>query len=144
VPEPTPQETADQINLGAHQVVLKAEDENGAVLKFVVHRPNMREQIRIGVAAAALTATETTAKDGEATVGQPQTLSPVYQNLAAAIATLNVVVDMRPAGTPTDAGEWLDETLTWNVYQAFGAWLDSFRQPVSPAGGGDSGTPEPA
>jgi hypothetical protein len=144
VPEENAQQVADRVNLGPHQTTLTVEDESGNPLRFVVHRPTMRDQLRIGVATANLISTPTTVKDGETQVGGIADVPTLYAGLAEAVATLNVVVDLRPAGVSAEVGEWLDATLTWNLFAAYGEWLDSFRQPVSPASGSDSPTPEPA
>lgn len=144
MPEESVQQVADRVNLGPHQHLIEAQDETGQTQKFVVHRPTMREQVKIAVETAALLSTPTAAKDGDVSASAPQPVSPVFQGLAEAIATLNTVVDMRPAGVPADAGEWRDDTLTWNVFAAYGAWLDAFRGQLQPAGGANSGATEPA
>jgi hypothetical protein len=144
VPEENIQQLADRVNLGPHQHLIEAQDETGQVQKFVVHRPTLREQVKIAVETSSLTALPTTAKDGEVTVGATQIIAPVFLGLAEAIATLNTVVEMRPPGIPADVGEWRDDTLTWNVYSAYLEWVDYFRSRLQPAGGTDSSTPEPA
>jgi hypothetical protein len=139
------QQLADTVTLGAHQHLIEPEDENGKVQKFIVHRPTMRDQLKIGMAMAAFLTVPTTAKDGEAEVGgQPTNIAPIFAQLAEAVATLSVVLDLRPADLPKDVADWTDTTLVWNAFTAFGAWLDNFRGPVLPGSGTDSGTPESA
>lgn len=142
--EETPQQIADRINIGPHQSVVMAEDESGNLLRFVVHRPTMRDQLRIGVSMGQLTSTPTTTKDGVTQIGSPVHVADLFTYLAEAIATLNTVVDMRPAGLSADVGDWTDTTLVQNLFQAYGEWLDHFRKSVPPASGAGSGTTQPA
>lgn len=144
MPDETPQQIADRVNLGPHQTTLEAGDENSQIQRFVVHRPTMRDQLKIGVAMAELTSIKTIAKEGVTQLGQTVPVADLFLYLAEAVATLNTVVDMRPAGLPADVGEWLDTTLVQNLFTAYGEWLDHFRKPVPAAVGADSGTPEPA
>jgi hypothetical protein len=105
----------------------------------------MRDQLKIGMVMAAFLTVPTVAKEGEAEVGgQPTNVAPIFAQLAEAVATLSVVLDLRPADLPKDVADWTDTTLVWNAFTAFGAWLDNFRGPVLPGSGTDSGTPEPA
>lgn len=138
------QQLADLVNLGPHQAAVEVDDEKGTTLRFVVHRPTIREQLRIGVQSASLLETPATVKgEGQVQAGMKPSVEPIYENLAVAVATLNTVVDYRPAGINKDVSEWTDMVLLWNLYTAFGEHLDSFRGPVSPESGGDSG-PTPA
>lgn len=144
MPELTPQSLANTINLGPHQTVLEAEDERGDIQRFVVHRPTLRDQLKIGVNTAQLVSYPTTSKGGDVTPGTVAPVANAYAILADAVATLSVVIDDRPALLPADVGEWIDDTLIANLYSAFGVWLEGFRVGVLREIGTDSGTPDTA
>lgn len=126
MPQPTEQTIADQVNLGPHEKELIAEDETGTPQRFIVHRPTMRDQLKIGVATAALTATPSAVPVGD-----------IILQLAEAVATLNTVIDKRPATLPANVEEWTDMTLVGNLFTAFGEWLNNFLGNLLPDGGAD-------
>jgi hypothetical protein len=134
---------ADQINLGPHQHPIDAADETGQIQQFVVHRPTIGDGIKISVNAALYLTAATLGTDAGAVAGHAVAVSEEIQNTAEAVATLNQVIDMRPAGIAADVRTWVDETLVGNLWNAFLEWRNSFRLHVSAPGVPDSSPAEP-
>jgi hypothetical protein len=112
------QEVANRVNMGAHQKEVIATDETGAEHAFIVHRPTMKEEIRLGVLYSQL--------KGEGI--DPVPIDDAHDNLAFMVATVNTVVDEGPATVPDDAGEWRDTDLLVSLFAGYTNWRDSFRR----------------
>lgn len=119
------QEVANRVNVGAHQKDLTVTDETDTKQAFVVHRPTMKEEIRIGLLYSRLKAAD----------GDPVPIDDAHDSIAFMVATVNTVVDEGPDHLPSDAGEWRDATLLMNLFVGYTNWRDSFRRPVSEAEG---------
>lgn len=130
------QNIANRVNLGAHQTVIVAEDEEGRSGRWVVHRPTMRDELKIAVDYAQFK----TPEDGLS----PVQIDVTYDNLAYMCATLNTVIDMRPDWFPKDAADCFDITLVGTLFEKYCEWKDCFRRRVSGEQGEDRGTPESA
>lgn len=124
------QEIANRVNLGKHQTLIIAEDEEGRTGRWVVHRPNMRDELRIGVLYSQSKTPDDT--------NNPIEIDDMRDNLAFIIATLNVVVDLRPDWFPKDAGECFDARLVSDLFDKYCEWKNSFRRHVSGEPGEDS------
>lgn len=128
------QEIANKLNLGKHQKLISATDEEGREGKWIVHRPNMRDEIRIGVLYAQFRTA-----DNE---DHPLEIDDMRDNLSFMVATLSVVVDMRPDWFPKDVGECLDSELIVELFTRYCEWKECFRRPVSGELREDSSTPQ--
>ncbi len=130
------QDLANRINLGPHQTVVTATDEQGREGRWVVHRPTLREEIRVGVDYSRL-------KTAAGAAG-PVDIDPVRDDMAFMVATLGVVVELRPEWFPQDVGETRDVNLVCELFEKYAAWKDSFRRPMPGAPTDDRGAAQPA
>lgn len=128
------QEIANRLNLGRHQKLLTATDEEGRSGRWIVRRPNMRDEILIGVSYSQMKTPAGSAN--------PVDIDEGRDNVAFMTATLNVVIDQRPEWFPKDASESFDGALIADLFNQYCEWKEYFRRRVSDASSADSGTPE--
>jgi hypothetical protein len=128
------QDIANKVNLGKHQHLISATDEEGRLGRWIVHRPNMKDEIKIGVLYSQLRTADNDV--------HPLEIEGMRDNLSFMVATLTVVVDMRPDWFPSDVGECLDSELVVELFTKYCEWKECFRRPVSGELREDSSTPQ--
>lgn len=134
--EETLQPLADRVNLGAHEHLITATDEQGRTGRWVVCRPTMGQEIKVGVDYSRLRTPEGGA--------EPVDIEPMRDNLAFMVATLKHVIVQRPEWFAADPGECRDDALVCELFEKYAAWKDSFRRRVSDEPTADSRPAEPA